>query len=127
MENSKDIQKMEVLTTGESEVWSGDGIWLDEPVEKAEESVVEPGYDMRKLYRESTPWDLQVAISSWENGETDTIKYSEGGPAPGTCPGGPNLGKPFFQFLPLHKTFEEGGTKVAESENCISFRLWILH
>ena len=79
---------------------------------------------MRKLYRETTPWELQDAVSSWENGETDIIKYSEGGEekiAPGTCPGGPNLGKPFFQFLPLHKTFEEGGTKVAESENCISF------
>ena len=118
----KDIQKMHELSTmDDSTIWSGDGIWIDEPVEKAEESVVEPDYDMRKLYRESTPWDLQVAISSWENGETDVIKYSEGGPAPGTCPGGPNLGKPFFQFLPLHKTFEEGGTKVAESGNCISF------
>jgi hypothetical protein len=124
----KDIQKMnELSTTTDSTVWDGDGIWIDEPdvsVAPAEGPVVSPGYDMRKLYRETTTWELQEAVSSWEKGETDVIKYSEDGEekiAPGTCPGGPNLGKPFFQFLPLHKSFEEGGTKVAESENCISF------
>lgn len=124
----KDIKMMnELSTTTDSTVWDGDGIWTDEPdasVAVAEEPVVKPGYNMRKLYRESTPWELQDSISSWENGSTDTIKYYEDGEekiAPGTCPGGPNLGKPFFQFLPLHKTFEEGGTKIAESENCLSF------
>lgn len=124
MSDAKGIQKMNELSTTTDSVWEGEGIWIDEPdasVAPAEGPVVSPGYDMRKFYRETTPWELQDAVSSWEKGETDVIKYSEGGPAPGTCPGGPNLGKPFFQFLPLHKSFEEGGTKVAESENCISF------
>ena len=67
---------------------------------------------------------LKDAIHQWETGLTDTITYEQEGKlvlAPGTCPGGPNAGKPFFQFLPLKKSFEEGGTMVCESENCISF------
>ena len=71
-----------------------------------------------------TPDDLKDAVHDWEVGLRDTITYvSNGKPvlAPGTCPGGPNVGKPFFQFLPLRKSFEEGGTMVCESENCISF------
>jgi hypothetical protein len=104
--------------------WEGDGIWSDEAPEIVEEPVA-PGYDMRKLYRESTTWECHDAVTAWEKGVTDTIMWQdESGKevfAPGTCPGGPNLGKPFFQFLPLHKSFEEGGSKVAESDNCISF------
>ena len=58
----KDIQKMnELTTTTDSTVWDGDGIWVNEPdsiKEVAEVPVVTPGYDMRKLYRETTPWEL---------------------------------------------------------------------
>ena len=76
-------------------------------------------------YQDETDWELQDAIDSWEQGLNDTISYTDGEGktvyAPGTCPGGPNIGKPFFQFLPLNKTFEDGGTLVCESANCISF------
>jgi hypothetical protein len=76
-------------------------------------------------YQTETSWELHEAVDSWEQGTTDTISYTddEGKTvyAPGTCPGGPNIGKPFFQFLPLKKTFEDGGTLVCESDNCISF------
>ena len=68
--------------------------------------------------------DLKDAVHTWECGLRDTISYVSNGDtvlAPGTCPGGPNVGKPFFQFLPLNKSFEQGGTLVCESENCISF------
>ncbi len=68
--------------------------------------------------------ELKEAVHNWECGLQDTISYvSEGNQvlASGTCPGGPNMGKPFFQFLPLNKSFEQGGTLVCESENCISF------
>ena len=40
----KDIQMMNELSTTESSVWDGDGIWIDEPdasVAVAEEPVVE--------------------------------------------------------------------------------------
>ena len=70
------------------------------------------------------PDDLKDAVHDWELGNRDTISYVSNGEtvlAPGTCPGGPNVGKPFFQFLPLRKSFEEGGTMVCESDNCISF------
>jgi hypothetical protein len=71
-------------------------------------------------------WEEQEAITSWENGESETISY-EGMKGKteyvsGTAPGGPNIGKPVFQykvepFTPLH----DGGLMVAESENCVSF------
>lgn len=70
------------------------------------------------------PEDLKYAVHDWELGNRDTISYVSNGEtvlAPGTCPGGPNVGKPFFQFLPLRKSFEDGGTMVCESQNCISF------
>lgn len=71
-----------------------------------------------------TPEELKEAVHAWETGLEDTITYTNEGKlelAPGTCPGGPNAGKPFFQFLPLRKSFEDGGTMVCESTNCISF------
>lgn len=80
-----------------------------------------PPYNQKYL---DAPDDLKDAVHSWESGVRDTITYvSNGKPvlAPGTCPGGPNVGKPFFQFLPLNKSFEQGGTLVCESQNCISF------
>jgi len=105
-----------------SEQWEGDGIWSD-----GEHEIVEgptaPGYDMRKLYRETNSWELHAAVTAWEKGETDTIMWlDESGKevfVPETCPGGPN--PVLTQFPPLNKSFEEGGTKVAESGNCISF------
>ena len=76
-------------------------------------------------YQEETAWDLQEAVDSWEKGTTDTISYQddEGSVvyAPGTCPEGPHIGKPVFQFLNMGKSFADGGTMVAESANCISF------
>ena len=75
-------------------------------------------------YQEETAWELQEAIDSWEKGTTDTISYEEDGSvvyAPGTCPVGPHIGKPVFQFLNMGKSFADGGTMVAESANCISF------
>ena len=53
----KDIQKMnELSTTTDSTVWDGDGIWVNEPdASVGEEPVITPGYDMRKLYRETSP------------------------------------------------------------------------
>ena len=84
----KDIQKMnELSTTTDSTVWDGDGIWVNEPdASVGEEPVITPGYDMRKLYRETTPWELQDADNG-KNGETDNHQVSEGGKkiAPGTC------------------------------------------
>ena len=76
-------------------------------------------------YQSETDWTLQEAVDSWEKGETDVISYTDDEGkvlyAPGTCPGGPNIGKPIFQFLNMGKSLSDGGTMVAESENCISF------
>ena len=75
-------------------------------------------------YLTETDWELQDAVVSWEKGTSDTISYKDEGTivyAPGTCPGGPNIGKPVFQFLNMGKSFADGGTMVAESQNCISF------
>jgi hypothetical protein len=76
-------------------------------------------------YQTETDWELQEAVDSWEKGTRDTISYTndEGKVvyAPGTCPGGDNIGKPIFQFLNMGKSFADGGTMVAESANCISF------
>ena len=66
-----------------------------------------------------------TAIHKWQNGEADVIEWEENGEkkyAHGTVPGGPNIGKPAFQFLlPLMKPLSNGGTVVMESGNCISF------
>ena len=69
-----------------------------------------------------------LAISRWERGESETISWqNENGVTeygPGTVPGGPNIGKPAFQFLlEAHqlKPLSDGGTVVQESKNCISF------
>jgi len=77
-------------------------------------------------YQTETDWTLQAAVDSWEKGETDVISYTDDEGkvlyAPGTCPGGaPYIGKPIFQFLNMGKSLADGGTMVAESENCISF------
>jgi hypothetical protein len=112
-----------------SELWEGEGFLKDKTIVKDPEIKITNTYNMRELYQSTTPWELQSAVSDWEQGETDAIKYTidpiltekREELAPGTCPGGPNVGKPFFQFLPLRKSFEEGGTMVAESDNCISF------
>ena len=49
-------------------------------------------------------------IHKWEKGVIDEIK-----PPPHGFLGN---GKPLFQFLDISKTFDQGGTLVAESENC---------
>ena len=49
-------------------------------------------------------------IDRWEKGEIDEIK-----PPPHGFLGN---GMPLFQFLDISKSFEQGGTMVAESENC---------
>jgi len=74
---------------------------------------------------ESTSPELHDAVTRWERGESETITYvdNDGNEvcAPGTVPGGPVKGKPVFQFLNTTQTFADGGTMVAESENCVSF------
>jgi hypothetical protein len=76
-------------------------------------------------FQTETTWELQEAVDSWEEGTSDTISYTneEGVKvyAPGTCPGGDNIGKPVFQFLNMGKSLADGGTMVAESSNCIAF------
>lgn len=67
-----------------------------------------------------------LAISRWERGESETISWqNENGVTeygPGTVPGGPNIGKPAFQFLiPIMKPISQGGTVIMETENFISF------
>lgn len=73
----------------------------------------------------STEFLTTTAIQAWENGKTDVIGWEENGEkkyALGTVPGGPNIGKPAFQFLlPLMKPLSDGGTVIQESKNCISF------
>ena len=94
--------------------------WTEENVKLVRSPSVPP-FNQRFL---DEPAELKEAVHNWESGVRDCISYIGNGQtvlAPGTCPGGPNVGKPFFQFLPLNKTFEEGGTMVCESENCISF------
>jgi hypothetical protein len=70
-------------------------------------------------------WELAEAIDSWEKGETDSISYTDNEEtvyAPGTVPGGPNIGQPVFQFKQEPRTpIAEGGLMVADSENCVSF------
>ena len=77
-----------------------------------------------KAYRQECP-EFHEAVALWENNETDTISYTnEKGElvhCPGTIGGGSFAGKPAFQAFNLKKSFTDGGTLVAESDNCISF------
>ena len=77
-----------------------------------------------QLYLES-PDELKQAVHEWEQGVKDTISYNDGSEvvlAPGTAPGGPNIGKPVFQYKKEPFThITEGGLMVAESVNCVSF------
>ena len=54
--------------------------------------------------------EVARTIDRWEKGEIDEIK-----PPPHGFLGN---GMPLFQFSDISKTFEQGGTMVAESENC---------
>ena len=56
---------------------------------------------------------LVKAVLNWEDGKTDDLRVN-GEPVHGVL----GNGKPLFQFLDISKGFPEGGTKVAESENC---------
>jgi hypothetical protein len=73
----------------------------------------------------SPKWDtedvaLRDAVNSWEQGTSETITVN-GQSAPGTIGGGPHVGKPAFQAFNMKKSFADGGTMVAESENCVAF------
>ena len=81
-----------------------------------------------QLFREyhDTSVEFQEAVSKWEQGLSDEISYIDGFElkvyASGTAPGGPNIGKPVFQYKKEpFKTFGEGGLMIAESDNCVSF------
>lgn len=72
-----------------------------------------------------TPDELKQAVHAWEQGTTETITYNDGSEvvlAPGVAPGGPNVGKPVFQYKKEPFThITEGGLMVAESANCVAF------
>lgn len=72
-----------------------------------------------------SPDELKQAVHEWEQGNVDTITYNNGSDivlAPGTAPGGPNVGKPVFQYKKEPFThITDGGLMVAESVNCVSF------
>ena len=75
---------------------------------------------------QDTSYEFQEAVSNWEQGLSDEISYIDGFElkvyASGTAPGGPNIGKPVFQYKKEpFKTFGDGGLMIAESENCVSF------
>jgi len=57
---------------------------------------------------------LVKTILDWEDRKTDELRRPSGEPIHGVL----GNGKPLFQFLDISKGFPEGGTKVAESENC---------
>ena len=76
-------------------------------------------------YRDTSD-EFQEAVSNWEQGLADEISYIDGLNlkvyASGTAPGGPNIGKPVFQYKKEpFKTFGDGGLMIAESDNCVSF------
>jgi len=77
-----------------------------------------------KAFRKESP-EFQEAVALWENNERDTITYTdEQGQlvhCPGTISEGSFAGKPAFQVVNLKKSFTDGGTLVADSDNCISF------
>ena len=60
--------------------------------------------------------ELKVCIGEWERGKSETMLLN-GKCIDGTIPGGDNIGKPIFQFLPV-KSLSDGGTMVMESQNC---------
>lgn len=72
-----------------------------------------------------SPDKLKQAVHEWEQGNVDTITYNDGSEivlAPGTAPGGPNVGKPVFQYKKEPFThITDGGLMVSESVNCVSF------
>lgn len=72
-----------------------------------------------------SPDELKHAVNEWEQGRVDTITYNNGTEiilAPGVAPGGPNVGKPVFQYKKEPFThITDGGLMVAESANCVSF------
>ena len=121
------------LPTSGGSKGSDNSVWSGEPCQTNAVAAIP---EFRMLARQEalpnpfakyleSDWELQGAVDAWEQGTTDTIAYEdgEGGEvyAPGTCPGGPNIGRPVFQFLNMGKSFADGGTMVAESANCISF------
>ena len=63
---------------------------------------------------------VKSAVNLWEKGFNDTIMVN-GEAGPGTMGGGNHMGKPAFQAFTMVKSFSDGGTMVAESENCVSF------
>jgi hypothetical protein len=77
-----------------------------------------------RVYREESS-AFRLAVDRWEMNEVDTISYKRDEEciyAPGTVPGGPNIGQPVFQFKQEPRTpIADGGLMVAESENCVSF------
>lgn len=83
------------------------------------QSSVTPFESQKRMFT-SVP-GLRECVEKWQKGETDTLMIDETTPADGTMPGGNNLGKPLFQFLPVNKTTSEGGTMIYQSDNCISF------
>ena len=62
-----------------------------------------------------TDKNLVKTIMNWENGKTDELRI-EGKSIHGVL----GNGMPLFQFLDISKGFSDGGTKVAESENCFA-------
>ena len=58
---------------------------------------------------------LVKTIIDWENGKTNVLRI-EGKSIHGVL----GNGMPLFQFLDISKGFSEGGTTVAESENCFA-------
>jgi hypothetical protein len=63
---------------------------------------------------------LRETVSLWEEGSSETIMIDDK-PIPGTIGSGPHIGKPVFQTFSMVKSFMDGGTMVAESQNCVSF------
>ena len=66
--------------------------------------------------RSKSSKELKVCIGEWERGNSETMLLN-GKSIDGTIPGGDNIGKPVFQFLPI-KSLSDGGTMVMESQNC---------
>ena len=66
--------------------------------------------------RSKSSKELKVCIGEWERGKSETMLLN-GKCIDGTIPGGDNVGKPIFQFLPV-KSLSDGGTMVMESQNC---------
>jgi len=86
----------------------------------------------RQSSRKSTPMttifqsfednhELTKVVNLWESGKIDAMFINQY-PAEGTVQGGPNAGKPVFQYkTEPFKDLVDGGLKVSESKNCVSF------